>query len=576
MFLHEVYIQRFRGVEGPLTVELVSARYRTEEPPRPTLIFGENGSGKSTLCDALEFGVRGALSRRHVGGKKRSREIQNLLVPGAPSVRLTLSNSTDVVRGEALGSRQSTREPLNEFKFSPLIIRRNAIENFWSIPEEDRLDFFWDYLAPNPASWRQREDNDAIRRHDEAERELADAATIIQRLIPKDHSIDGHPFTLPRHSGGMKALEFALRAERSNLDGRRLSAVAESALNTYRAAVDKEVSLKSAANAARGKTPRTSEEIASVLRDAAPRIEEDFLAVAQLTWLDSVEVAPSTTPESAELSIKLRTRENKKLDALTVLSEAYLDLLALLVIVEVQIACHRRGQAPVIIFDDVFQSVDAPLRQRALRVLLKRLSGWQVVITVHDRLWLRFAERVLKQEGFQAPHILELHAVPGARTPTVTGGGTGPLRDVEFVKNNNGSAVLLAGAVGRAVEELLDQCTLTYGARIVRRPNYTIQVLMDALTPIMNNAEDPDIRTRFRRLKHAQFLRNELGAHYNEDADSVSAQEVADAAEDVIVLWKLLTCPMCGKLGEKQTVENGKWEVKHTCCPSPTPSTQIV
>lgn len=53
--LKSLQIYQLRGIEGPLSVELV--------PTGVTLVYGENGSGKSSICDAIEFGLREIATR---------------------------------------------------------------------------------------------------------------------------------------------------------------------------------------------------------------------------------------------------------------------------------------------------------------------------------------------------------------------------------------------------------------------------------------------------------------------------------------------------------------------------------
>ncbi|MGW4047473.1 ATP-binding protein [Streptomyces sp. NPDC004721] len=49
-----------------------------------TLILGDNGAGKSSITDALEFCLRGKVSRRGNAGMKSRREARNLSPIGRP------------------------------------------------------------------------------------------------------------------------------------------------------------------------------------------------------------------------------------------------------------------------------------------------------------------------------------------------------------------------------------------------------------------------------------------------------------------------------------------------------------
>lgn len=54
-------------------------------------------------------------------------------------------------------------------------------------------------------------------------------------------------------------------------------------------------------------------------------------------------------------------------------------------------------------------------------------------------------------------------------------------------------------------------------------------------------------------------MRNTLGAHYHELADSISIQEVEDASRATLSLWDALRCPTCGRIAKRKNGPNGKW-----------------
>ena len=73
------------------------------------------------------------------------------------------------------------------------------------------------------------------------------------------------------------------------------------------------------------------------------------------------------------------TEDGRRLNPVQVLSEASLDLLTLLVLIEVHVECAQLGQERIIALDDVFQSVDSVHRVRTLEYMAGRLRGWQVI-----------------------------------------------------------------------------------------------------------------------------------------------------------------------------------------------------
>lgn len=152
-------LRNVRGVQGPLTVDLVDAApdgspAGLDLKPRPVLVHGANGSGKSSVCDALEFGLRGVTSRRSVGGEKERREIRNLFDGNPPSVTVRFDDRDPVLRGARDGSHLvPARGAVIGFEHCPVVVRRSAIEGFWQVSSEQRLDFFWDYLKAPERGW---------------------------------------------------------------------------------------------------------------------------------------------------------------------------------------------------------------------------------------------------------------------------------------------------------------------------------------------------------------------------------------------------------------------------------------
>lgn len=223
-------LRNVRGVRGPLTVDLVDASPDGSPVglggrPRPVIVYGANGSGKSSICDALEFGLRGVTSRRSVGGEKERREIRNLFEADPPSVTIRFDDRGSVLRGARDGSHLvPARGPVVGFEHCPIVVRRSAIEGFWQVSPEQRLDFFWDYLETPERGWRTPEDELAIARHQaELDRLTGLEAEIRADLIPSSYTMPGTavPFVFPAHYAGSSALRAAARTVKAASSGQR-------------------------------------------------------------------------------------------------------------------------------------------------------------------------------------------------------------------------------------------------------------------------------------------------------------------------------------------------------------------
>jgi hypothetical protein len=99
------------------------------------------------------------------------------------------------------------------------------------------------------------------------------------------------------------------------------------------------------------------------------------------------------------LSVKLRLSNSVVCDPRQVLSEANLDLLAFLLYLAAMKESCRRGQARLLVLDDVFQSVDSTIRLSVIDHVLKDMKDWQVVVTAHDRMWKEQVKELFRRHG---------------------------------------------------------------------------------------------------------------------------------------------------------------------------------
>jgi hypothetical protein len=203
------------------------------------------------------------------------------------------------------------------------------------------------------------------------------------------------------------------------------------------------------------------------------------------------------------------------------------------------------------------------LRQRALDHIASRLNGWQLVLTIHDRLWLEIASRCFSDAGISR-RVIELRAGGYGRTPRVVGGHIGPLRDLDGLLEAGLSGPVVAGAAGRALEHLADELSKSLKVSVVRKEqeDYTIGDLWPPVRNLLRGSDFWD--DQMEKLERAQFLRNKLGSHYAPWGDGISDSEVADAAQLVRHAWELLACDQCGKVVKVQRA-GGRRQIVRGC-----------
>lgn len=532
-----------------------------------TFIQGDNGSGKSSVCDAIEFATRSVVSRRTRDGEKQRREIKNLSAPNPPGAAVSLSNGDTYVRGfvdanlTADSIRLGTAVP--GFDRAPVVIRRDAVESFWRIPPESRLDYFWDFLKKPNTLVRSTRDDELIADHGAALRAVKETRTALNRVLPRRHYPVG--WTLPTHSANAHAaitrtLQDVINRHSSSPGP--INSYERSLVREYVQALKHEEALRGAARSASTKQPRETQLVRHLLTEIAPQITADFFGIFGETWVSDISF---TLDKHGAVNIVLVTASGR-LEPERVLSEAGLDVLSLLIAVEAHIATVAHGQYPVVAFDDVFQSVDAPLRSRVLAHLAARLKGWQVILTVHDRFWLEVAEQRFKERNFRTK-ILHLRAGGFGGTPTLFDASAGLLRDLEHCLKSNASGVTVAGVAGRTLEALAEHLSAMLGAKITRkeRDRYEIN---DLWLPVKAEIDLSQL-TVAKQLAHAmtntQFLRNRVGAHASDWADGLSDSEAFDAADQVIRLTLEFKCSSCGAWGKRIRV-GGSWTLAFKCC----------
>lgn len=540
-YVTSVEIENFRGIEGPLSVDFRASSGRSA--PRPFLLLGSNGSGKSSICEAIEFALKGSVSRRYFNGQKDRRELRNLIAGGAPRASVSLSDGDVVRRGK--GSGVGRAEPHPDFSVAPIIVRRKSVEMFWAAAEGRRLEIFWDYFKPASGEWRSLAEQDDLEAYRSAQEYLRkdydDLKVFAKRVLGFD--IKSQPRKKGAFESLFRLLERRLSSKHSQKDERH---ELDRLISNTSWSLEEVERCRARGVQAESKPEMDYLRLHRVVADSQQHLGELFRSVADIPWLDRVELEPFG---QAGLRIRLVLEGGEKVQPADILSEAYLDLLALIVLVEVQKASVAEGQSKVMILDDVFQSVDAPLRQSAMRALVCDLAGWQLIVTMHDRMWSDILARICLEETKVKPDVVELRREESAGTPALLQVTTGIMRDAKFVLDSGGSPVLLMGAVGRALEAIADMLTVSLRCSVRRRPQgkYTIGDLLPPLLKEFQTNARGDIRAAGAALEYAQFNRNLFGAHFNEEGDTVTIEEAVEVYRAVDALHAAAFCSRCDR-----------------------------
>lgn len=564
-------LRAFRGVSDTLEVD-VSRVGETE--CTCTIFFGENGSGKSSIVDALEFVLRGRLSRRGVGGQKFRRETKNLTMPSrAPGVAIQLASGEALRRGRLAGAFSDFEEvltmaPVSGFEWAPIVIRRTDIERFWAVPSEVRQEVFYDFMRNISFPAVSERTMEELRMREEVLRQAADEAR--QELIASAKKAGRRGIVIPTSLRELQLLEHELPPPETWVGRGNVLTTAgwlASVLPPYRRQLEvhdaarRELESVESSNLQLVENARLSRFLTAV----ANRVSKDFIELAELQWLRAVEISAHGT-SGLEVTV-LPVGAKGPADPQQVLSEAALDLLALLILFEMHLASVEMGQKRLIVLDDVFQSVDSNYRGKALQHVIERAQGWQVLATTHDQLWMELMARYWRQAGRQVK-VIEVARLLDGRTAVTPATTTEVQRIERLLTSGSWSPIEMVSSVGLALERLSQELSVSLACRIVRTrgDRYTLGQLWSGVQAELRRHGPRGIEDCLESVTRGSVFRNLVGAHYNEWAVGVTRNEARSFAEAVLSLHAGVLCSCCGSPWAKFTQSGSKAVIYDYAC----------
>ncbi|WP_235509242.1 hypothetical protein [Terrabacter sp. Soil810] len=424
------------------------------------------------------------------------------------------------------------------FEFCPVVIRRHDVESFWTIPSSQRQQFFFDYLrdqggAPLSTVVAARD----VRRA-EARDKLLRAKEKLQRAVHDDMRL---PETYTQTKPFLNLL-FKRYGERPRADGKKLPNRIYAPFVEYQQALEKTEKDPSLSFDEDEQLPQ--QQLREILDRVSLRVSDDFSRVVRKEWIREVAI---TLGDDESLDIRVALLSGRLADPVQVLNEAALDVLALLILLEVHIECAELGQEKLLVMDDVFQSVDAVHRVRSLEHALSRLRGWQLVLTMHDRLWVELARSAMQRAGVGSPQLIEVRAAREGGVPELRVGDSSPLEVLKRLIEDRASPEIQTSIAGRTLEQLCDRLSVSLGTSVTRRRDdkYTLGDLWPGVQKVLLKADISGLGDRVQPVGAFLALRNIAGAHYNAWAESVTHQEAEDFAQAVVGLWSHTICYSC-------------------------------
>lgn len=233
-------------------------------------------------------------------------------------------------------------------------------------------------------------------------------------------------------------------------------------------------------------------------------------------------------------------------------SESHLDTLGLCYFL-----AARRLEADVnqnfrlLVLDDVVHSVDADHRDRIARLLRKYFADHQIIIVTHDSI---FYQRVRQIFGSKFEYMYFTNwSLEGG--PVRIQGSTDLDRITNTEMRSSMSQDELAGACGRFAEwlfmQLNERLQVAVPARFSRPHDLgnlwpPLAAKLRKHKAFAQHVSIPD------RINASQWVRNKVGAHYNEPECPVTPKEVRDLAEALNDLFAATFCEGCRQTVAKE------------------------
>ncbi|SKA70329.1 AAA domain-containing protein [Eubacterium uniforme] len=540
-----ITISHFRGVPNDINLN-----FTRNKVPTSLMIFGDNGSGKSSIIDAIELSTQGTI--QSVPSFQSDKWIYNsisLKNEKSVSSEIILSLTDDRInkvyihKNEEVGRVTGQVSVLSEFRNAPFVLRRQDILNFWSLPSQQKLNVFRSYvmtetpIMETPVSEKMDsvEKDRLTLKHEK--REIIDRLSKYYGFDSKDMSMKSKEevYSYIRLFENVKQLnQIKINNPRYN-DINRL----------------KEVYLEIQKLNKKHKELRKSQErtvksnqLQNIMTEIAPIVTDTFKIISRTNdYVKSIRIYVGSI-SALSMNFTVQLDNGSEVDPIMLFSEANCDLLALLIYFEFIHQSVERGQAKVLVLDDVFQSIDSNIRYRIMQYVIDRFFDWQIIITTHDRLWKEQLTQLFRNHSkdIQQIEITNWSFDVGPRVVSALNN-----YDEKLLSSmENGSTADICASAGYMLEYMCEKLSCIFSISIHRRfgDKYTIGDLWPGIYKILKKSKAKNV---FSELNDLVYLRNMAGSHYNEWSISLSRSEAEDFGKAVLDAYYHICCKKCGR-----------------------------
>ena len=551
MKLKQVEINSFRGIPNKLVIDFPIKN----NEPSSLIILGDNGIGKSSIVDAIEFCLQGHISQTEPLKDKNIPSIISYANKGMPSINILFQNGQCFERkiiNDERGLLSNFKGPDKHFSISPFVLRRHDILRFIDSPDAEKTLVFANYLRPvesnesfdNYKDDLKRLQDERLKSKNERDRlmgELAKQINIGVESIPV-HGNQFQLFVRDTIYGGISKKQFEARGFKVKVN-EKAEALAEKILKEIENCrnLKKLVSKYSISERLNSFPKYLLTQLNDFLIKVGEKLTLSFIEISPIRYINKI-ILDYDTKNILALQIKIVLNNNKTCAPQQILSEANLDLLALLFFISFLQESSERGQSKFLILDDVLQSVDSTIRVNFISFLLRNFSDWQFLITVHDRLWHRQLSELMNLYGHHFSS-LSINSWSFDNGPEIKIFNSD--LDIDLLKSiEEGNPIAICSQAGLLLENICDTLSVNFGTSIQRKKDdkYTIGDLWPGLSKQLKKTE---IKDKVELVEIWLHLRNLIGAHYNEWALSLSLEEARNFGESVLNLQCHLKCQQC-------------------------------
>jgi hypothetical protein len=230
----------------------------------------------------------------------------------------------------------------------------------------------------------------------------------------------------------------------------------------------------------------------------------------------------------------------------------------------------------IIVFDDIFTSVDAQHMNRIVQLITDESKNFaQVFITTHQRLW----QDMYRYQQASAKLIQMIELQGWSLSKGISNFETRLAVDeiIAFIAAAPFDRQITASKAGILLEAILDHLSLQYRCRVARSANgnYTLGELLDGTSKLLDklkilHVNDESIKEKDttdyilfvdikNEIRSLNFLRNQVGAHFNLSGTYISDADIKKFANLTVNLGKMISCSVCGQ------IPNKKMETHYQC-----------